>query len=637
MRLSCFALCLSLLTLTPSALAQVDLSVDYPDWRQQLGEPNPASLSFYGPGRLQLPSMRFDIGTTLSTDRLIREGTQLGNAFTDVIGNLDSNQSVGADADALKVNIDTFLTQFEQPTRLDYDLDINLLGFGGAPFSQIEINDRPLSLGVSLSSNTRGYLQARFSEDFNNNLKTLTASLPDVLASGSGAAQIVQNANALTGQVGTLTQDINALLNSVQQFQSNPLNNPQGQIAQLSQRLNSVNTQVKTLLPPARELTDLVSSTTTASRSLLNSLDTLSGDGVEIVGAADTHMTLGVSAAYPVFENENMKIALGGRLKLFMMPFNVPLETLNIQSQAGLFGKLALTEVTGLKSTQELNTTLDNFEQTAQNVNQILDRAENVSQSVDAIQEQLSQNNLNAAAAQGAALVQDGVELSQSLNTVQGNVQQAVRDVQTIQETLLDEIEDISYRGTLTTPSGAGMGVDIGIDALLYRYFRIGLQVQNPLVLWPGTERPFEGRIVRNQNGQVQVQPSLNVDDEEGKSVNYTATVPLTVLLNARYRFDGVLQNFPGLYATSRFEYVANGRTPAFQLGFQKFFNEFAYAGLGGRLGGVGSMMYFEAGSNPIEGFIVNAQLGINPTGQGLPVQGLGWLGLAQLGLAYRF
>ena len=178
---------------------------------------------------------------------------------------------------------------------------------------------------------------------------------------------------------------------------------------------------------------------------------------------------------------------------------------------------------------------------------------------------------------------------------------------------------------------------DIGIDALLYRYLRLGLQVQNPVVLWPGTERPFEGRFVSNQNGQIQVQPSLKVNDAEGTPVNYTATVPVTVLFNARYRFDGVLQNFPGLYGISRFEYVANGRTPGFQLGVQKFFNDAAYAGLGGRLGGAGSLVYFEGGLNPLDGFILTAQLGISPLGQGLPVQGLGWLGLAQLGLAYRF
>ncbi len=614
-----------------------DISTDYPDWRQQLGEPNPASLYFYDEGRLQFPSLRFDVGSTLATDRLFRDSSVLGSAFERVVQGLDAETGVENGTVALQASIDNLFTQFETPARLDYDLDVNLLGFGGAPFARLQINERPLSLGMSLSSNTRGYLSATFSEAFNDNLSALTTTLPGLLATDSGFSQLSQDAQQVNNQVSTLSQDISRLFNDFQQFQQNPNNNTPAQVANLSNQLTSVQSQLEALLPSARRLTGLVDSTTQASRSVLGALSSLPGGGANIEAAADTHLTLGVSGAYPVYETEDVQVALGARLKLFMMPFNVPLETLNIQSQAGLFGKLSLTEVTGLQRTPALNNTLNTFERTVQEVNTVIEQAEGIYEGIDQVQTQLSQNNLTAAAEQGATLVADGVRLASGLNTAQQQVEAASTALQSIESTLLSEFQDIAYRGTLTTPSGAGMGLDVGIDALLYRYLRLGLQIQNPLVLWPGTERPFEGRLVRSENGQVQVQPTLQVDDTQETAVNYTATVPLTVLFNARYRFDGMLKNFPGLYALSRFEYVNNGRTPAFQLGVQKFFNDAFYTGVGGRLGGVGSLVYFEGGLNPIDGFILNAQLGISPTGQGLPVQGMGWLGLAQLGLAYRF
>ena len=636
--LSFLRLSLSLLLLSAvQTPVFADISTDYPDWRQQLGEPNPASLYFYDEGRLQFPSVRFDVGSTLSTDRLLRDSSVLGSAFERVVQGLDAETGVENGTVALQASIDNLFTQFETPARLDYDLDVNLLGFGGAPFARLQINERPLSLGMSLSSNTRGYLSATFSEAFNDNLSALTTTLPELLATDSGFSQLSQDAQQVNNQVSALSQDISRLFNDFQQFQQNPNNNTPAQVANLSNQLTSVQSQLEALLPSARRLTGLVDSTTQASRSVLGALASLPGGGANIEAAADTHLTLGVSGAYPVYETEDVQVALGARLKLFMMPFNVPLENLNIQSQAGLFGKLSLTEVTGLQRTPALNNTLNTFERTVQEVNTVIEQAEGIYEGIEQVQTQLSQNNLSAAAEQGSTLVADGVRLASGLNTAQQQVEAASTALQSIETTLLSEFQDIAYRGTLTTPSGAGMGLDVGIDALLYRYLRLGLQVQNPLVLWPGTERPFEGRLVRSENGQVQVQPTLQVDDTQETAVNYTATVPLTVLFNARYRFDGMLKNFPGLYALSRFEYVNNGRNPAFQLGVQKFFNDAFYTGVGGRLGGVGSLVYFEGGLNPIDGFILNAQLGISPTGQGLPVQGMGWLGLAQLGLAYRF
>lgn len=59
--------------------------------------------------------------------------------------------------------------------------------------------------------------------------------------------------------------------------------------------------------------------------------------------------------------------------------------------------------------------------------------------------------------------------------------------------------------------------------------------------------------------------------------------------------------------------------------------------GLGGRVGGISSLVYIETGLRPIQGFGLDFQLGISPLGNGLPAQGLGWLGMGQLGLYWQF
>ncbi len=628
------AMAVSLLCQLP---AHAQPAHDYPDWRQQFGEPNPASLSFYGTGRLQLPSFRMDVGSNLATSKVIQDATLLGSAFSDLTRNLAQNQDISAEANLLRINIDGFLTQFETPVRLDYDLDVNLIGFGGAPIARLEIGGKPLSFGAHLSSNTRGYFQSQFSDEFNDNLKTLTASLPELLTTSSSAVGIASDSNLLLSQVSQLQSSINQLGQEVQTFLNNPQNNPQSQFQNLNQSLTVVNGQIDTLLPTARELTTLVSNTTKTSRSLLDSLESIGGGGVSLTAASDLHMTLGVSAAYPVFESENIQVSLGGRVKLFLLPFNIPLESLGVQSQAGLMGKLELTEVSGLQRADDVRTSLATFEKAATDVRQIIDKGTVVSAQLKEVQTDLNNNNLPGVISKGQQLAQQAVDIGNDLSTVQTSVRSAAGEISGIQQTLLQEFQDISYKGTLTTPSGAGVGVDFGIDAILYRYLRLGLQLQNPLVLWPGSERPFEGRFVRNQNGQTTIQPSVNVDDSEAKNVNYTATVPFSVLMNARYRFDGVLPQFTDFYGLANLELITNGRTPALTLGLQKFFNDYAYAGLGGRVGGISSMVYLEAGLNPLSGFGLDAQLGISPTGQGLPVQGLDWLSVARLGMSYRF
>lgn len=119
--------------------------------------------------------------------------------------------------------------------------------------------------------------------------------------------------------------------------------------------------------------------------------------------------------------------------------------------------------------------------------------------------------------------------------------------------------------------------------------------------------------------------------------MGYNATVPLAVLLTGQYRFDELLPAFPGLTVNSLMEFVANGRTPGWTLGLQKSLGTLGYAGLGGRLGGISSMLYLETGLRPIQGLGLDLQLGISPTGNGVPAPGLDWLTLGRVALNWQF
>jgi hypothetical protein len=243
----------------------------------------------------------------------------------------------------------------------------------------------------------------------------------------------------------------------------------------------------------------------------------------------------------------------------------------------------------------------------------------------------------------GQALVNEANQFNQTLNAARGSVQQAAGGLSNIQQLLLNELQDIAVEGLLTTPSGAGFGMDFGLDAQLFDHLRLGLMLQNPLVLWQGTERPFSGSLQRGPGGNLALSPTLTVDDAAARSVNYTATVPFSVLLSGRYRFDALLPDFQGLYGHTLVEVVTNGRQPAWVLGLQKYFADYFYVGAGGRVGGVGHLFYLEGGLNPIpsgsplSGFGLDLQLGFSPTGSGLPLDGLSWLGMSRLGLSYRF
>lgn len=623
-----------------------DIETDYPNRRIYFGEANPASFAFYGSGRIQMPSLRFDIGSTLSTDQAIQDVQGLSTSFQSLFGQLGSSTPLDEQSTQLQTQLQSFLGQFQGGARLGYDLDYNIFSFGGAPFAQLRLANRPLYLGVGLGSSGRGYLEANFSDAFTHSLTTLTDSIPDIVNTGSTVTQISNQAGTVISQVNTLNNDIDEMVAITTNFFANPLNDPNGQAQNFTDKMSQVGTEIETLLPTARKMTSSVKSTTSTARNLLSAFEAFSGGGVQVTSVNDLHVTLGLSGAYPVFENDDIKIALGTRLKLFMLPYNVPLSQFGFQTNAGLLGKLELNEITGLKNIDALKETLDTFEQATQNIETVIDAADKVSTSINKVEDQLNQTNGTGLAAlattlasgSGQQLVSDANTFTSSVSDATASAQKAASEVSAIQQTLLTELKDVKLKGSITTPSGAGFGMDFGVDALLYKNLRLGLMLQNPIVLWPATETPFEASMVQNQNGQALLQPDLLFDSANAKSVNYNGSVPLSILMTGRYRFDDLLPaTWEGLYVNSMLEFVFNGRKPAFVLGARKMFGDLFYCGLGGRVGGLSNLLYLETGLNPLEGFGMDLQLGISPTGNGLPAQNMSWLGMGRLGLSYRF
>jgi len=203
---------------TTENASQKNTTADYPDQRIYFGSANPASFSFYGTGRLQIPSLRFDAGSSLAVEPLIEDAMGLKTSFETIFSQFGSSQSLDKDAAAIQTQVESFLTQFQGGARLGYDLDYNILGFAGAPLTQIQIADRPLSLGLHLGANARGYLEANFSEDFTSSLSGLTSSIPSLVNTGSTVAQISNEAGTLVSSVNSLNNNINEMVSIATTF-----------------------------------------------------------------------------------------------------------------------------------------------------------------------------------------------------------------------------------------------------------------------------------------------------------------------------------------------------------------------------------------------------------------------------------
>lgn len=630
---SAFALSLYCLPLTP-ALAETSTHPATTEPNFRFIDPNPAGTANYGWGRFRLPSVRIDIGSSFPVEKTLQDFSNLGKTINSLSQSLLQGQTLSPEtASNAKNQINSALSPFQNGARIDYETEIGILSFAGAPLPALQIANRPISLGFHVGAETRGYLNAKFSKEFSTKLTTLTDSLPQLLTTGSNIAGLTSNAGQLTGQVTQLTGNITQLTSQGASLLQNPMGATPEQIQQLSGLVMDVSGGLDQIIQPARQLTKAVSDTTKTAQDLLNTIQGAADGGVSIESANDLHMTLAISGAYPVYETDDIKISVGTHLKLFLMPFNVPFRTLGLNSDSSLMGQIKVTEFSGFKNLSSLQSTLTSLGQAASDVDKLITQAETVKNQLDTARQNITTGNLNEVASQGISLVSSVNETSQSLIKTQQSINTAVQNVSGIQKTLTDELQQASLKGSVVTPGGAGFGMDLGVNAVLFRNLHLNLWLQNPIVAWQGTERPFEIRLA-DSTGQLR--PNLNFQDNQAKTVNYNATVPFAVFLNGRYSFDELLPNFQGLSANSQFEFVNNGRTPALTLGVQKQFGP-AYAGLGGRLGGITSMLYGEAGLRLAGNFGLDLQVGISPTGTGIPVPGSSWLNSALLGMYLQF
>ncbi|PIQ26770.1 hypothetical protein COW36_00545 [bacterium (Candidatus Blackallbacteria) CG17_big_fil_post_rev_8_21_14_2_50_48_46] len=597
-------------------------------------DPNPAATANFGWGRFRLPSVRVDIGSSVPVDKSIQDFTSLGKSIATLTNGLLQGQTIDSTtATNTKNQINTALAPFQSGVRMDYETEIALFSFAGAPVQGLQIANRPITLGFNIGAETRGYVNAKFSQSFSEGLTTLTDSIPTLLSTGSSLTSIVSDAQSLTGKVTQLTSDITQLTAQGTQLVSNPLSATPQQIADIQTLTKQVSTNVDQLITPARQLTKTVTDATSTTRGLLNTIQGAASGGVSVDSANDLHMTLALSGAYPVYETEDVKISVGTNLKLFLMPFNVPFRSLGLNSDSSIMGQIKVTDFSGLQNIDSVKTTLDSLDKAATDTNTLITQAESVKSQLDTAIQGISTGNLAAVATEAQKTLTAVNQTSQSLQTTQSSINAALQNVNNIQQTLLSELQNTSLKGSIVTPGGAGFGMDLGVSATLYRNLKLNLLLQNPVVVWQGTERPFEARFA---NAQGQMQPSLNFLDDQAKSVNYNATVPMALLMNGQYSFDELLPHFSGLIGKGQFEFVNNGRTPALTLGVQKQFGP-AYAGLGGRIGGITSMLYGEAGLRLAGNFGLDFQLGVSPTGTGIPAPGMSWLNSALLGLYLQF
>jgi hypothetical protein len=594
-------------------------------------DPNPAATANFGWGRFRLPSVHIDIGSSVPIDSSIQDFTSLGKSLTTLVSSFSSGQTASNDiATSTKTQLSKTLAPFQSGARLDYETEIALVSFAGSPFPALQIANRPLSLGLNIGAETRGYANVQFSKEFSDSLSTLADSLPELISSGTTVAGLTSNASQLTSQTAQLTSNLTQLVTAGNQLLQNPSTQQLGTVTTLASQVSG---NVDQLLVPAKSLTKAVTDSAATTQGLLNTIKGASSGGISLDSANDLHVTVALSGAYPVYETQDIKVSVGTNLKLFLMPFNVPFRSLGLNSDSSVMGQIKVTDFVGLKNLDGVQSTLDSLTQAAGDVDKLIAQAESVKKELDTANQNLGNNNIAAIAGQVQPLINSVTTANQALQTSQQSINTALQNVNGIQQTLSNELQQVSLKGSITTPSGAGFGLDLGVNAILFRNLHLNLTLQNPVVVWQGTERPFEARVASSTG---QLQPSLAFQDDQAKSVNYNATVPFAVLFNGRYNLDEVLPNFQGLYLNGRFEYVNNGRNPGLTLGLQKQFGN-AYAGLGGRLGGISSMIYGEAGLRLASNFGLDLQLGVSPAGTGIPAPGMSWLNSALLGMYLQF
>jgi uncharacterized protein YoxC len=603
----------------------------WPSLTYRITDPNPAEATHNGKGRLGFLSTRIDMGSTFSVTQTAEDFGSLTQRIQQLTLPSGTNTTPSnSQVDDIETLINRSLNPLQKGGRVDYEVEALIARFDGAPFSGLQIADRPVTLGLSLGLEGRGFFSTQFSSSFSSGVKGLSSTLPDLLGSSSEisigrlssrANEVIRSANGLTSNIQTLTQ-------TGARIMQNPQNASPQDIQQVSNQVSGIIQGVDALTTPARELTASASQTTKTASDIFKALKEATSGGVNSEATLDLHGTLGLSAGYPVIENENFRLSLGTNLKLFVLPTSIPLNDLGIQStgSGSVLGNIRLNRISGLNSLDQAQSTLTQMDEAIGEINSLVDQANEVKDSLQRAQQTVTTDNLGQLATQATALLQQVDETNNQLTRTNTEVNQALQGVNGLQQTLLQDLRSVRLEGQMTTPGGAGFGLDLGAEAVIMKNLRLGLLLQNPVVLWQGTEKPFE----------VDINGKLTIHDDQAKSVNYTAGTPFSVLLSGQYGFDELLPEFPGLTVNGLFEFVANGRTPGLSISAQKQFGP-GYVGLGGRLGGITSSIFLQAGLRTTGMFGLDFLLGIAPGGTGIPAQGLSALSTGGLNFYLLF
>lgn len=614
---------------------------------QRIADPNPSYGTYHGWGRFRFPlTVKVDVGTNVSVDSIVKNINPAISSFSSILGSLQSGKVNTADTTNVQNALKSTLAPLQSGLRLDYDIDTTLVSFSGNPIEALKIADRKVSIGASLTAGSRGYTTASVSKEFADGLTGLSGAIPDVVAAGSTLAGISGQTSTLATEVSNLTSSIAKLSTSASSVLSNPtaiLTNPSS-LNELNTQANNVITSIDNLAVPANKVVSSANAAITTAEKVLSSLKSLNGS-VKVDTVNDLHLTLGLAGAYPVYENKEngIKVSVGTNLKVFILPTNIPVKSLapTINTTAGIFGQIKVDQVSGFSDVSSMQATIDKVKDAASKTNSVVQQANSVKTSLTTLQGQLSQaqsgntSAITALQTTGAATLAQATQAQTAVNDATTALNSAFSSINTLQSSFIQDLSKVSVSGTVLTPGGAGFGLDLGVQATLFHNLNLGLLLQNPVVLWPGSQRPVSLGFAATADGKG-ITPKFTVDDTKMISANYNQSEPFAALLSANYSFDQVMKDFPGLSVNGSFEYVGNGRQPALNLGVQKQFGV-AYAGLGGRVGGISPLVYLQGGLRTAGNYGLDLSLGFVPTGTGIPAPGMGWLGLVNLGMYLQY
>lgn len=585
--------------------------------RVKLHDSNPATYSFYGNGRVRLPSVRLDVGANVPVMGLIDTFTKLGPTFTDLSSAFTGGTTLTtSQSDKIVTELTGALAPFQKGVRLDYDIDVGILG---VMLNPVKIQGRKLSLGINLGAGTQSYAAINFSKEFSDGLTNIVKSVPDVAGLVTTATTLQTQATSLTANATQLSASAAGLTNLAAIGDANAI----------VQELDTAISALDNLISPANQISSDVSTAITTGEKLVGTINTASQGGINVDAVVDGHMTVALSGAYELIKNNNMTVSVGSNLKFFVLPFNMPVTQFlpNSTGTANLMGQYKLTEVAGVNAiTGQVQSTIDGVKPAVNNFKSLTTDAEKIKQDLTSIRNQVQgvQNDPLGAAAlftdqqflnSAQSIGGTANTMIESVNSTVTQTNQAFSDLADLQKNL--NFNSLILKGSVINPANVGFGLDLGINAFLLRNsLWVGLNVINPVVVWGATQKDVSFSPFNN---------ALIVDDENAKQVNYTASEPFGLNFGTRFYFDQVLRGWKGLSVGGQFDFLANGRSPGLTLDAQQQFGAF-FMGLGFRGGYISNLIMFKTGVRGPFGLELGA--GVSPDLSGA---------MANLGLYVQF